>query len=123
MNMACPKCKYPMVVIPIPGENGHVCTKCGYWRTVDFQWNIISEKDKIGGRDGNTMDVTYNGFTGELFKLERSPDFERGGISYNLEIRDHEKKVTYVFDRVKLSDVKFLGGSVFFGGGNSKPAT
>lgn len=63
-----------------------------------------------------TMQVSYNGFTGELFKLEKDfDDIVRNGVVYKLEIRDHEKKVTYSFDKVNLSDVKFLGGAVSFG--------
>lgn len=61
------------------------------------------------------MRVSYNGFIGELFKLERNFDIVRHGIVYKLDIRDHEKEVTYSFDKVKLSDVKFLGGVVSFG--------
>ena len=61
------------------------------------------------------MYVTYKGFTGELFKLEKDFDHLRNGVVYNLDIRDHEKEVTHSFDKVRLSDVKFLGGVVSFG--------
>lgn len=62
-----------------------------------------------------TMQVSYSGFTGELVKLERNFDIVRNGIAYDLDIRDHEKEVTYSFDKVKLSDVKFLNGVISFG--------
>lgn len=67
------------------------------------------------------LKVEYNGFTGELVKLERlknvfnmSPD----GITaylYNLSIYDSEKEATCSFEKVKLEDIKFLGGAVSFG--------
>lgn len=62
------------------------------------------------------MQVTYNGFTGELVKLERKPQpmFER--YLYDFSIYDSEKQVTHSFVGVKLEDVKFLGGAVAFGG-------
>ena len=63
------------------------------------------------------MKATCNGFTGELVKLVRE-DLRAygGGCTYNLEIRDEEKKVTYSFTGVKLSDIKFSGCEVSFGG-------
>lgn len=59
------------------------------------------------------MKVSYNGFTGELVKLERA--FCRPA-SYDLSIYDSEKQVTHSFTGVKLEDTKFLGGVVSFGG-------
>ena len=59
------------------------------------------------------MQVTYNGFTGELVKLEKTfckPQF------YDLSIYDSEKQVTHSFTGVKFEDMKFLGGVVTFGG-------
>lgn len=71
------------------------------------------------------MKVEYNGFAGELVKLERKQterytltpyDNDRHPIfAYDLSIYDAEKKVTLSFDGVKLKDVKFLGGAVSFG--------
>lgn len=66
-----------------------------------------------------TMKVSYNGFTGELVKLERKTtlgvyvhtDYH---IEYDLSIYDHEKKVTHSFTNVNMKDVEFLGGSVSF---------
>lgn len=73
------------------------------------------------------MQVTYNGFTGELVKLERSftgrfeIPVELDGAAnakwlYDLSIYDIEKQVTHSFTCVKIEDVKFLGGGVSFGG-------
>lgn len=64
-----------------------------------------------------TMQVSYNGFAGELVKLEQC----RIGIAneiivYDLSIYDSEKQVTHSFTGVKLEDVKFIGGAVSFGG-------
>lgn len=72
------------------------------------------------------MKVTYNGFTGELVKLERkesvitSDPFECRGAArvnlYDISIYDSEKQVTHSFTGVKLEDVKFSGGAVTFDG-------
>lgn len=66
------------------------------------------------------MKVTYNGFNGELVKLEKMDTlllqpYVRGDI-YNLSIYDSEKKVTNSFTGVKLEDVKFLGGTATMSG-------
>ena len=61
------------------------------------------------------MQVTYNGFTGELDKLERGYRTSIG-IVYDISIYDSEKNVTHSFTGIKLEDVKFLGGAVSFGG-------
>ena len=73
-----------------------------------------------------TMKVTYNGFTGELVKLEKK---ETGRYTvtpygtekhpvfgYDISIHDREKKATISFTGVKLGDVKFGGGAVTFDG-------
>ena len=63
-------------------------------------------------KEATTMQVTYNGFTGELVKLEKTfckPQF------YDLSIYDSEKQVTHSFTGVKFEDMKFLGGAVTFG--------
>lgn len=68
-------------------------------------------------KEDNTMQVTYNGFTGRLDKLERK-DLSVFGIKdcqYDLAIYDSEKKVAHSFAGVKLEDVKFHGGAVAFG--------
>lgn len=66
-----------------------------------------------------TMKVTYNGFTGELVKLERPfaalTNFADTTV-YDLSIYDDEKKVTHSFTGIKLEDVKFSGGVMTFGG-------
>lgn len=76
-------------------------------------------------RKNTTMQVSYNGFTGELAKLEKKNvivrDYISGHISennlgYDLSIYESEKNVTHFFTGVKLEEVKFLGGAVSFGG-------
>lgn len=63
------------------------------------------------------MQVTYNGFTGELVKLERHTVVCCAEhYIYDLSIYDSEKHVTHSFTGVKLEDVKFFGGAVSFGG-------
>lgn len=90
--------------------------------------NLLEERENIAKQQEEpTMKVSYNGFTGELVKLEVTTNikgtlqingadyskevFER---KYNLEIYDSEKKVTHSFTNVNLKDVKFLGCSVSF---------
>lgn len=87
--------------------------------------NIGTEK-----KEAPTMQVTYNGFTGELVKLERPPIAEvtltvtcspfsvgdqKNIWRYDLSIYDSEKQVTHSFTGVKLEDVKFHGWVVTFG--------
>lgn len=72
--------------------------------------------------------VTCRGFTGELTYLERKelppcpPCFAGGKFAggkiyvYDLSIEDSKEKVTHSFSDVKLSEFKFLGGEVIFGG-------
>lgn len=90
------------------------------------------------------MQVTYNDFTGELVKLERAPAITSATATstatsiatsipdvaniyayhiksamdwtYCLSIYDSKKQVTHSFIGVKLEDVKFLDGTVTFGG-------
>ena len=59
------------------------------------------------------MKVCYKEFEGELVKLERDKTFN---ALYDLSIYDKEKEVTHSFSNVILKDVKFLGGTVSFGG-------
>ncbi len=92
----------------------------GYAENLVFAHKVLPEsvfntKEK---EEANTMQVTYNGFTGELVKLERE-DLRAFGMKdrvYNLSIYDSEKQVTHSFTGVKLEDVKFSGGVVSFGG-------
>ncbi len=58
-----------------------------------------------------TMKVSYNGFTGLLWRLELVDG------SYELEIFDKEKEVTYSFVDINIEKLKFVGGKVIFGGG------
>lgn len=74
------------------------------------------------------MQVTYNGFTGELVKLERKatqifsykPDGEMNAKTFfvepgfNLVIYNESNGEIRAFSDVKLEDVKFLGGAVTF---------
>mgnify|MGYP001029198311 CR=1 FL=1 len=90
---------------------------------------INGNSEKSNKKEATTMQVTYNGFTGELVKLERTsvdvtlrtsiigmPTQQSDSWNYNLSIYDREKHVTYSFTGVKLEDVKFSGGAVTFGG-------
>lgn len=92
-------------------ENAHKLAKQVRQQTIDFVRR---------NKEGPTMQVSYNGFTGELVKLEKMdtlllrPYVQRD--IYNLSIYDSEKQVTHSFTGVKLEDVKFLGGAVSFGG-------
>ena len=60
------------------------------------------------------MQVSYNGLTGELVKLQQY-SCGTGRWTYELDIYDNEKKCAHLFTGVKLEDVKFLGGEVRFG--------
>lgn len=62
------------------------------------------------------MQVSYNGFTGVLKKLEERCCGPTIGRFYDMSIYDAEKNVTHSFSGVNLEDVKFLGGAVSFGG-------
>lgn len=67
-------------------------------------------------KETTTMQVTYNGFTGELVKLERikCPPLN-GAHIYDISIYDDENRCTHSFAGVKLEDMKFSGGAVTFG--------
>lgn len=78
---------------------------------------IDKPKIKSEKKEAYAMQVSYNGFTGELVKLGRNPDMKMcHGYIYDISIYDSEKQVTHSFTGVKLEDVKFLGGAVSFGG-------
>lgn len=67
------------------------------------------------------MQVTYNGFTGELVKMERTFDpypYVAKYATYDLTITILKEGVCadVHFANVKLEDVKFNGGAVAFGG-------
>ena len=85
--------------------------------------------DELSKKEDTTMQVTYNGFTGELVKLELLQTerkmttinvisghtvYQKDIILYDLSIYDSEKQVTHSFTGVKLEDVKFHGGAVSF---------
>lgn len=65
------------------------------------------EKEK----EATTMQVTYNGFTGKLLKMEYVCE-----NYYDITIYDAEKGAKVSFSGVKLEDVKFMVGAVAFGG-------
>ncbi|AWY06822.1 MAG: fructose-bisphosphate aldolase class 1 [Caudoviricetes sp.] len=69
--------------------------------------------DKKAKKEAHTMQVTYNGFTGELVKLEKNLCYPN---AYDLTLYDSEKQATISFTGVKMEDAKFLGGEVAFGG-------
>ena len=87
------------------------------------QWDRQYEPEKveITKMETHTMQVTYNGFTGELVKLERTfttyPHVAELA-TYDLVISVLQTGVCakVSFTGVKLEDVKFLGGAVTFGG-------
>lgn len=67
-------------------------------------------------KEATTMQATYNGFTGELVKLERikCPPFN-GAHIYDISIYDSEKNMTHSFTGVRMEDMEFSGGVVKFG--------
>ena len=77
-------------------------------------------------KEATTMQVTYNGYTGELVKLEKKEtgrymvtpyDTAKHPVfGYDISIYDREKKATISFTGVKLGNVKFGGGAVTFDG-------
>lgn len=122
----CEKCKKKYFNYMLPGPGGlpiyPIVPKVTYIPWLDYASNLVyaynvryGNSDKTIKKE-DTMQVTYNGFTGELVKLERKPQpmFER--YFYDLSIYDSEKQVTHSFAGVKLEDVKFLGGEVTFDG-------
>lgn len=74
------------------------------------------QSERYAKKEAHAMQVSYNGFTGELVKLERKDlrTFGISGSAYDLVIEDKEKHVKHDFDDVKLEDIKFLGGAVLF---------
>lgn len=119
--------KYHFVPIPDLDTNyryiDEECRKCVR------ELSEIMEKHGIDftkrKKEDETMQVTYNGFTGELVKLERKDGYSGNtfhydgtpckSIFYDLAIYDSGRQVTHSFTGVKLEDVKFLNGVVSFG--------
>lgn len=71
-------------------------------------------------KEDETMQVTYNGFTGELVKLERTfapYPYVAKYATYDLVLSILKDGVCakVSFTGVKMEDVKFLGGMVSFG--------
>lgn len=85
-----------------------------------FNCRCSTEAEKQG--EQATMKASCGGFTGELVKLERKKTFRVFGtlsertatFVYDLSIYDSEKQVTYTFESVELSDIKFSGCEVTF---------
>ena len=115
LTYPCPKCGSNSVA------QDPVCAQVGKPLMLDFfccdchhQWKHPYEAPKSEIKDKeDTMQATYNGFTGELYKLERAYEC-MGCIFYNLSIYDSDKKVTHSFTSVKMEDLKFSGGEVSF---------
>lgn len=88
----------------------------------------IFRKEFLSGtrtkKEATTMQVTYNGFTGELVKLERKViDPESIYIDsvpikfadgYELQIFTPDNSGIVAFTGVKLKDIKISGGAVTF---------
>lgn len=102
------------------------CAECGHdWtcatpgaKASDALRNIMSKM--YSEKEATTMQVEYNGFTGELVKLEqhkkKTNQFPCTEVcEYDLSIYDNEKHVTLSFTGVKMKDMKFLCGVVSFG--------
>lgn len=62
-------------------------------------------------KEATTVQVTYNGFTGKLLKMELVCE-----NYYDITIYDVEKEAKVSFSGVNLDGVKFMGGAVSFGG-------
>jgi hypothetical protein len=81
----------------------------------------LYDKNTFEKKEATTMQVTYNGFTGELVKLERTfttyPHVAEFA-TYDLVISVLQNGVCakVSFTGVKLEDMKFLGGEVTFDG-------
>lgn len=59
------------------------------------------------------MQVTYNGFTGELVRLEQTGIEKCGRFmhrTYSIAIADDERKATYSFTNVDMRNVTILDG-------------
>lgn len=117
LDFKCPACGSKNISTSTAALNNFFCADCHYtW----VQQKL--EKIKLWKKEAATMQVTYNGFTGELEQLERVSreradvpmGIKIGEPPFNLSIYDTEKGVTYSFTNVKLEDVKFLGGAVSF---------
>lgn len=96
---------------------------CGKWledtirlESERYRKNLVSCFNNQNEMEATTMQATYNGFTGELVKLERikCPPFN-GAHIYDISIYDSEKNMTHSFTGVRMEDMEFSGGVVKFG--------
>lgn len=132
----CPRCKHYSAYTKTVTESStspdfnceYECVVCGHKFTEPYAPSFILKHaikenvkkyqqviaDELNKKEAPTMQVTYNGFTGELVKLQQYSCVTNGWL-YELDIYDSEKKCTHLFTGVKLEDVKFLGGEVSFG--------
>lgn len=113
---------------PVLADRGYTCEEVQEAGTIIAK--LFAEAMKVpyitDEKEAPTVQVTYNGFTGELVKLEKketgkytlSPyDTEKHPVyGYDLSIYDSEKQVTHSFTGVKMEDMTFLFGAVTFGG-------
>lgn len=119
----CCQCGEPICNAKLDDELIYICG-CG---STEFIWRAREPHEEYNGptwtekKEIPTMQVSYNGFTGELVKLERDMkafNLSLNGVAsgvYTLAIYDSKKEATTTFEKVKLDDVKFLGGAVAFG--------
>ncbi len=121
----CGKCKKKYFDYLLPDIFGFSwrIPKLPYIHTSTLAENLVLKHKTKDIKKTDDMQVTYNGFTGELVKLERvsrdKSDVPIGikfdQLPFDLSIYDSQKNVTHSFTGVKLEDVKFLGGAVTFG--------
>lgn len=117
LTYPCPKCGSKNVAQdPVCALVGNPLMLHFFCCDCNYEWDKQYEqpKDEKAKKESTTMQVSYNGFTGELVTLEKINLQPNIKTEYNLSIFDNEKKVTYSFIGVKLEDMKFMGGKVSF---------
>lgn len=91
--------------------NGFVTTADEVASACDLMGRIFYENGYK--MEDAAMRVTYQGFTGELVRLEQTGVEECGRSvhrTYSISIADDEKKVTYSFADVDMRNVTIIGG-------------
>lgn len=120
--MICPKCGASGAIVTrsvVPDRDMDIyCNSCGRESQIpnhlQRKYMEPMEKKKEAVK---VLKVSYNGFTGELVKLEKKSVYSHHNMVqtlYALDIFDAEKKVTHSFAGVKLEDIRFFGGAVVF---------